>query len=87
MKPNTLMTDEAWLIIVPKLCKYIRQMRVIREHPVWLVLFSMSGYGYHVNVTKELEIFSAHKILVVKEEGDTYHVNQVYDQFVTKEDK
>jgi hypothetical protein len=29
----------------------------------------------------------SHKILVVKEEGDTSHVNQAYDQSVAKRDK
>ena len=48
---------------------------------------SLDGHGSHVNVTKALEIFAAHNVLVVKEEGDTSHVNQACDQFVAKEDK
>ena len=87
MTPNAFMTDEAWLTIVPKLCKAIRQMNVICEHPDWWVYLSLDGYGSHVNVTKALEIFAEHQILIVKEEGDTSHVNQAYDQFVAKEDK
>ena len=62
-------------------------MRVIRENPCWWVFLSLDRYGSHVNVTKALEILSAHKIRFMKEEGDTYHVNQAYDQFVAKKYK
>ena len=34
-----------------------------------------------------LKAFYDHKILVVKEEGDTLHVCQVYNKDVAKEDK
>ena len=33
MTPNALITDEAWLNIVPKLCKVIRKMSAICEQP------------------------------------------------------
>jgi hypothetical protein len=87
MTPNAFMTDDAWLEIVPKLCRAIRKQKVIKDHPDWWVLLSLDGFGSHVNVIDSHEIFSAHKILVIKEEGDTSHVNQAYDQQVAKDDK
>jgi hypothetical protein len=87
MSPNAYMTDEVYLTLFPFLCKGIRQMPVIKEHPTWWVVLSLDGFGSHVNVHKAQEIFSQHKILVIKEEGDTSHVNQAYDQQVAKADK
>jgi len=87
MSPNAYMTDEVYLKLVPPLCKGIRQMPVIKDHPEWWVVISMDGFGSHVNVHRAQEIFSEHKILVIKEEGDTSQVNQAYDQQVAKADK
>ena len=87
MTPNAYMTDEAWAQIVPNLCESIRDMDVIRDHPQWWVLLTLDGFGSHVNVDEALKIFADSKILIAKEEGDTSHVNQAYDQLVAKADK
>jgi hypothetical protein len=84
--PNAFMTDAVWLSLVPFLAEGIRQMPVIRDHPDWWVAVSCDGFGSHVNVHAAHEIFSVNKIMVVKEEGDTSHVNQAYDQSVAKQD-
>lgn len=47
---------------------------------------TLDGFGSHL-VPEALEVFAEHKILVVKEESNSSHVNQAYDQFVAKEDK
>ena len=62
-------------------------MNVIKEHQHWWVLLSLDEFGLHGNVQSSHEIFAAHKILVMKEEADTSHVNQVFDQRVSKADK
>lgn len=80
------MTNEAWHNIAPKLCKDIREMEVICDHADWWVVLSINGFGSHLD-NESLQIFSDHKILVVKEEGDTSQVSQAYDQKVAKEDK
>jgi hypothetical protein len=87
MSPNAYMTDEVYLKLVTPLCHGIRQMPVIKDHPDWWVTLSMDGFGSHVNVHRAQEIFSEHKIFVIKEEGDTSQVNQAYDQQVAKADK
>ena len=43
--------------------------------------------SHHITVASALEVFREHNIFVVKEEADTSHVNQAYDQSVAKVDK
>ena len=78
MTPSAYMTNDAWKRICPKLCKGIRAMEVIRDHPDKWVVFSLDGFGSHL-CPKSLLVFAEHKILVVKEEGDTSQVSQPYD--------
>ena len=49
MTPNAYMTDGAWLELVPKLCKAIRNQNVIREYPHWWVALSYDGFGSESN--------------------------------------
>ncbi|KAL9182733.1 hypothetical protein ACHAXT_004012 [Thalassiosira profunda] len=86
MTPSAYMTDETWREGATKLCEGIRQMDGIRDHPDFWVVFSLDGFGSHLD-SAALEVFAEHKILVIKEEGDTSHVSQAYDAFVAKEDK
>ena len=69
------------------MAKGIRALPVVRDHPNWWFVLSLDGYGSHLNVYKTLKLFADHKIWLVKEEGDTSHVNQAYDQAVAKADK
>ena len=61
-------------------------MEVIRDHPDKWVVFSLDGFGSHL-CPQSLLVFHQHKILVMKEEGDTSQVSQAYDQLVAKLDK
>jgi hypothetical protein len=47
----------------------------------------LDGFSSHLTVTSALQVFNHHKIMLVKEEGDTSAVNQPYDQHVAKSDK
>ena len=85
--PSAYLTNESWLGLVPKLCRGIRAMPYIRDHPDWWCGMSFDGFSSHIVVVEALEIFAEYKILIVKEEGDCLHVNQAYDQFVAKADK
>ncbi len=86
MTPNAYMTNEVWLDIAPSLCKGIRSMRGICDHPTWWVVLSYDSYGSHLQ-NDALEVFAADKILVMKEEGDTSQVSQAYNQMVAMSDK
>ena len=81
MTPNSYMTDETWLELSHSLGKGIRSMPVVKDHPDWWFLLCMDGYGSHVQ-PEALEILETYKIFVVKEEADSSHINQAYDQFV-----
>jgi hypothetical protein len=49
MTPNAYMTDEAWKEVVPHLCKGIRSMKGIRDHPNFWVVLSLDGFGSHLD--------------------------------------
>lgn len=87
MTPTGYMTEEAWLEMAPTIAKGIREMPVIRDRPDWWVLKIIDGFGPHTSSEKAMEIYAAHKVLLLKEDGDTSHVCQMYDQRVARDDK
>ena len=62
-------------------------MPLIRYHPGWWVPSSLDGFGYHVNVDADNEIFNILKIWIVKKEADKSQTFQTYDQLQAKKDK
>ena len=62
-------------------------MPVICDNPDWWVIKIIDGFGPHTSSVEAMKIYAKHKILLVKEEGDTSHVCQAYDQKVAKDDK
>jgi hypothetical protein len=86
MTPSAYMTDEAWRELVPHLCRGIRSMKGVCDHPDFWVVLSLDGFGSHLD-TDALLVFTEYKILVIKEEGDTSQVSQAYDQMVARADK
>ena len=86
MTPTAYMTDAAWLNMTKKMCEGIRAMPVIKDHEDWWCLMSLDGFGSHLTPAA-LEIFARYNILVIKEEGDTSHMCQAYDQEVARSDK
>ena len=77
MTPTAYMTDNVYATIAPELADGIQKMPYICDHPDWWVVVSLDGFGSHVNVHKAQEAFFTRKILILKEEGDTSHLNQV----------
>ena len=45
------------------------------------------GFGPHTSSLSSMQIRFDNKILSLKEEGDSSHVNQAYDKFVAVSDK
>jgi hypothetical protein len=86
MTPSAYMTDTAWLDLVPDLCKGIRAMPVVCQHPDWWFTLLFDGFGSHLG-TEALKIFAEYKIQCAKEEGYSSDTNQAYDQLVAKADK
>jgi hypothetical protein len=87
MTPTGYMTEEAWVKMAPSMASGIRQMPVVSDMPEWWVLKIIDGFGAHTSSVAAMEIYEKEKILLLKEEGDTSHVCQAYDQEVAKADK
>ena len=65
----------------------LSHLQVVRDHPDWPVVLTMDGFGAHVRVGEALEEFKLNNVWAVKEEADTSHVNQSYDNQVALNDK
>ena len=61
-------------------------MPVIKNYPDLWIAITLDGFGSHLE-GEALKVFADHKILIVKEEGDTSQVCQAYDNEVALSDK
>ena len=61
-------------------------MPVFKNYPYLWMAITLDGFGSHLE-GDALKVFADHKILIVKEEGDTSQVYQAYDNEVSKSDK
>ena len=87
MTPTAYMTEEAWNEMMPFIIKGIHLMPFVWDNPQWWVLEVLNGFGPHTSSHYAMEEQSKAKILMLKEEGDSSHVNQGYNKFVAKWDK
>lgn len=62
-------------------------MPYVVDNPDWYVLELKDGFGSHLNCYKANLLRAEHKILSLKEEGDSSHINQAYDKLAAKSDK
>ena len=62
-------------------------MHFVHDNQQWWVLEILDGFGPHVSSLEAMKVREDHKILVLKEEGDSSHVNQAYDKCVALHDK
>ena len=62
-------------------------MPVIRDNPQWAILEFLYGFGSHEYEPCALNMRSERNVLSAKEGSKTYHVNQVYDQFLANNNK
>jgi hypothetical protein len=84
---SAYMTEVAWETMTPVLVKGIRGMPVIHDNPQWWAIELFDGFGPHTSSYYAMKHRYDNKILCLKEEGDSSHVNQAYDKFVAKSDK
>jgi hypothetical protein len=87
MTPTAFVTEEAWTKMTPSLVRGLRSMPIVIDNPQWWMLEIFDGFGPHLSSLAAMEIRHDNKILAMKEEGDSSHVNQAYDKFVAKSDK
>ena len=80
--PNVYMTYKVLNDLVPGSAKGICDLSVIKDYPeLWMVL-TLKFYRSHLQ-GDELKIFADYIIFIVKEDGDTSQVCQVYDKDVS----
>eukprot|EP00957_Ditylum_brightwellii_P029345 2218406-Ditylum_brightwellii.AAC.1 len=87
LNSNGYITNEDWIIATEHLCKGLCALPVVNEHPDWWFLLTCDRFASHVNTPEALQTFAKYKIMLAKEEGDSSHVSQSYDQLPAKCDK
>ena len=80
MTDTGYMTEAAWLEMAPKMGDGLRALPVVRDMPGWWMIKFIDGFGAHTSSAAAMQIYYDRKILLLKEEGDSSHVNQAYDQ-------
>jgi len=80
MTENAFMMTKAWEDMAPSICCGLRAINeYVAANPQWLMLELINGFGAHLSSYKAMVIHSENKILCLKEEADSSHVNQAYD--------
>ena len=88
MTPTAFMTEQAWEAMTPSVIKGLRSASsIVNANPQWWVLEVFDGFGPHTSSLSSMQMRFDNKILSLKEEGDSSHVNQAYDNFVAVADK
>ena len=85
---NGYMTLEAWEGIKRNMAKGIIKLPIIWDSPYnWWVLNFFNGLVPHTSSLKSINTYKKYKVLMLKEEGNTSHVCQIYDQDYANQDK
>ncbi len=87
MTENAYMTVDAWLQVLKEIVKGYCLLPYIKENPQWYVCKLPNPFKSHKNVLKTHELCSDALIISLKEESNSIHVNQGYDQLVAKNNK
>ena len=87
MTPTGYMTEDAWVEMAPSIAGGIRKLDIIKDMPQWWALKIIDGFGAHTSSERAMEIYAEQKILLLKEDADTSHACQMYDQKVAIDDK
>ena len=85
---NTYMDTETWEEMTPSIiCGYCNMSTHTKSMPEWWIFEIVDGFGAHTASYKAMASRYNVKIITGKEEGDTSHFCQAYDQQVAKSDK
>jgi hypothetical protein len=77
----------AWKTMTSLLVEGIRSMSHIQDNPQWWVIEVFDGFDPHTPSYYAMKHRYDNKILSLKEEGDSSHVNQAYVKFGAKNNK
>jgi hypothetical protein len=81
------MIDEAWLEASKSIVDGYRQLPYIKENEDWYIAELLDGFKSHENVLNAHKLRADNLIISLKEESNSSHVNQGYDQLTAKNDK
>ncbi len=88
MKENAYMTDEAWLEASKSTVDGYRQLPyIIKENEDWYIAELLDGFKLHEIVLNAHKLRADNLIISLKEESNSSHVNQGYDQLTAKNNK
>lgn len=87
MTESAYMTDKAFDDIAVQLCKGIRSVPIVKDHPTWWVMCTADGFHAHKMTVQAQVALLEHRIILVIEEGDTSQVVQPFDRTVAKDGK
>ena len=86
MTPSGFLTSEAWVDIVPRLCKGLRA-QVVKTAAKYgideatanklLVALFFDGFGVHTKCLQQLQVFADANFLCACEDRDSSEINQV----------
>ena len=80
MTDNAFMTNKAWLEVSKAIVNGYRSLPYVKENPEWHMLKLLDGFKSHENVLAAHELRAKAKIDSLKEESNSSHVCQGYDQ-------
>jgi hypothetical protein len=87
---TAFMTEEAWVQATPSVIKGLRSSDpIIQANPQWWVLGVFYGHGPHMmSLPASMQLLCYDwKILSLKQEGNSSHVNQAHNKFVAPANK
>ena len=88
MTETAFMTTEAWEKMTPVLVSGYRKInKYVAANPQWWCLEILDGFGAHFCSHYAMDERQKKKIMSLKEEGNSSHVNQAYDREVARNDK
>jgi hypothetical protein len=87
MTESAYMTDAAWLEAAKAIVKGYHQLPFMKENENWFITKLLDGFKSHVNVFQAHKICADQLIISLKEESNSSHVNQGYNQLTTKNNK
>ena len=81
------MTDEAWLEALNSIVAGYHNLPHIKENEDWYITELLDGFKSHENVLNVHKLRADNLIISLKEESNSSHVNQGYNQLTAKNDK
>eukprot|EP00978_Attheya_sp_CCMP212_P000306 scaffold593_cov31-Attheya_sp.AAC.1 len=87
MTENAYMTNEAWIQAAPHLMKGYRQMPIIKDNPDWGIVELLDGFKSHEACFEANKARTDANCRSIKENSQSSHANQGYDQLVARDDK